>query len=251
MGPQWGAVSIWGIMAKLCHSKEKCSQTRCLHRRAVTNVVQSGCCCPDGRSQAHAPWQQAASLRGQMPLLGMRLQRNPGKKRALPWLTTACRGAKASLKPPYPCLQMADRGSLRLFAAHKPGQENCKGPLQTAVSACSGARGAERMSPWLKASVNQKGFAVKPITLLTSARGWPPFWGSVPSRCLPAAETPSGEMPTVIYLLWKWKKDFMFSPKHNGIFQSSKAPRLKQSQLTFEHPRQSHLKSGRLWAYFH
>ena len=33
--------------------------------------------------------------------------------------------------------------------------------------------------------------------LLTSARGWPPFQRSVPSQCLPAAETPSGEAPTV------------------------------------------------------
>lgn len=99
--------ALWPNYANL---KKKCSQTCCLHRRAVTNTARSGCCCPDGRDQEHGPWQPATSLRGLMHLLGMCLQTNPGKKKALPRLMTACRGTKVSLKPLYPCLQRADWG---------------------------------------------------------------------------------------------------------------------------------------------
>lgn len=107
----------WGLSEELCLCEEswpnyaivkkKFSQTRCLHQRAVTSVVLGGCCCPDGRSQVPGPWQQATSLRGQMHLLGMHLQMNPGKKKSTS-MTTACRETKASLKSLYPCLQIED-----------------------------------------------------------------------------------------------------------------------------------------------
>lgn len=91
--------ALWPNYANL---KKKCSQTCCLHRRAVTNTAWSGFCCPDGRDQEHGPWQPATSLRGLMHLLGMHLQTNPGKKKALPWLTTACRGTRVSLNSSIP-----------------------------------------------------------------------------------------------------------------------------------------------------
>lgn len=53
------------------------------------------------------------------------------------------------------------------------------------------------MAPELKASVNLKGFSGKPITVLTPARGWLPFQRWLTPWCLPAAETSSGETPTI------------------------------------------------------
>lgn len=151
---------------------------------------------PGWQKPSACPWQQATSLRGQMQPLGMHLQMSPGKKKALPWLTTACRGTKASLKPLCPCLQIADWGSLWLFAAHKADQENCKGPLQTAVSTGLGVRGVNEChltqiisEPERTSSETCHSFDI--------SQSWPPFRRLVPSRCLPAAETPFGETPTV------------------------------------------------------
>lgn len=181
---------------------------------------------------------------------------DPGKKRLLPQLTATCRGTKVSLKPLYPCLQIAVWGFLAVCGIQAWPRKPQRSFTNCHLSQLGG------LGEVNKCHLNSKHLWTRKDFQWNPSPSWywpeaaphlpevdPSSQRSVPSWSLPAPETSFGETPTAPAVEMK-RRLHVFTEEqwHITLF---KGPWVKQSQLTFEHPVRSQLKYGWFWAHFH